>query len=686
MSTDSGSDATMQLIRSWISPEPTFRDERSVDRNQQQVAPDPDIALQALDEDGSIGSRPFRRPTRLIDVGTTEDDTVRLQLSSTIEREDWLERQTRESRGGGYVALSHSWGSRDLLCLTESTLGDFQAGVFVSSLPPTFRDAVSVVRRLGQRLLWIDSLCIIQDSKEDWRREATQMKDIYANADFVIAAVASWTSSESFFVPQVPLAANPCLLSVRGQLLGLTGNAPRSFGGIYVFPQMQYTKDAWDEICLSRLYSRAWCYQEERLAKRIVYFGDRQIQMRELTRSGELLRRRKQVEWISRNDTRVDFPDLLHPSLFQATATVLGQKIFSLPTFRLFEGRSFRQPSETSFDAGSHGQTRLWSSDAVEEDDSSSHSLLTESWWDGVRQFSDRYLTHEEDKLQAFSGIAHRFKSRGLAQDPKLQYLAGLWANGSEFFATGLLWYVSRHPPESRRGQYRAPSWSWASVDGRICNDSLPGSCSASDTGIQILRCRAGGPGMGSGSRTAFPLGQCSEGFIVIRGKLQRATWAALERSQKRYYVERPGEDDYVSNAADLQDFAPWSSDPVSGPEGYALLAEDGTRVGYLLPDAENCSPGEVFCLQIIVKSKNKADQEDFAVPWATRGLALVPTDLAPNEFCRIGYFELNKTLGGLSFPHRFSRDRKRARRWPPPNIDVAKFFEGSPECEIVVR
>lgn len=36
--------------------------------------------------------------------------------------------------------------------------------------------------RLGYLYLWIDSLCIIQDSPSDWNCEASRMADIYSNA------------------------------------------------------------------------------------------------------------------------------------------------------------------------------------------------------------------------------------------------------------------------------------------------------------------------------------------------------------------------------------------------------------------------------------------------------------------------------------------------------------------------
>jgi hypothetical protein len=83
-----------------------------------------------------------------------------------------------------------------------------------------------------------------------------------------------------------------------------------------------------------------------------------------------------------------------------------------------------------------------------------------------ISVYTNGNLSHEEDKLVAISGLATRFK--GLLQDA--EYLAGLWKWN---LVHQLLWETS---PESVNGRtfsqrpkkYRAPSWSWASVDGEI--------------------------------------------------------------------------------------------------------------------------------------------------------------------------------------------------------------------------
>ena len=61
-------------------------------------------------------------------------------------------------------------------------------------LPLTIQDSITIARRLGFRYIWIDALCIIQDSADDWEREAAKMHLIYQNSALTIAA---FTASDS---------------------------------------------------------------------------------------------------------------------------------------------------------------------------------------------------------------------------------------------------------------------------------------------------------------------------------------------------------------------------------------------------------------------------------------------------------------------------------------------------------
>jgi hypothetical protein len=81
-----------------------------------------------------------------------------------------------------YVTLSHCLGKVVPLTMTKSTLAERIAGISITEVPRTFRDAVRVTHLLGFKYLWIDSLCIVQDSNEDWEVESSQMQDVYEHA------------------------------------------------------------------------------------------------------------------------------------------------------------------------------------------------------------------------------------------------------------------------------------------------------------------------------------------------------------------------------------------------------------------------------------------------------------------------------------------------------------------------
>lgn len=95
-------------------------------------------------------------PARVIDLG--DGKTRALRLVET------------QQESGTYVALSHCWGpeSHQPLRTVAGNLESLKVKIPESQLNKTFLDAIEVCRHLGVRYLWIDSLCIIQDSLEDW--------------------------------------------------------------------------------------------------------------------------------------------------------------------------------------------------------------------------------------------------------------------------------------------------------------------------------------------------------------------------------------------------------------------------------------------------------------------------------------------------------------------------------------
>ncbi|KAI0812918.1 HET-domain-containing protein [Xylaria sp. FL0064] len=94
-------------------------------------------------------------------------------------------------RKGRYACLSHCWGQERPLMTTSQTLRNHMEELNWDCIPATFQDAIHVCRKLRIRYIWIDSLCIIQDSLEDWERESSKMADIYRNSYVTIAAASS---------------------------------------------------------------------------------------------------------------------------------------------------------------------------------------------------------------------------------------------------------------------------------------------------------------------------------------------------------------------------------------------------------------------------------------------------------------------------------------------------------------
>jgi Heterokaryon incompatibility protein (HET) len=78
-----------------------------------------------------------------------------------------------------YTTLSHCWGGQGFVKLLSSNINDLRRQILLSSLPATFRDAILITQSLGFQYIWINSLCIIQDSIEDWTIEAGKMGEVY---------------------------------------------------------------------------------------------------------------------------------------------------------------------------------------------------------------------------------------------------------------------------------------------------------------------------------------------------------------------------------------------------------------------------------------------------------------------------------------------------------------------------
>lgn len=117
-------------------------------------------------------------------------------------------------------------------------------------------DAVEVTRRIGVQYLWIDSLCIIQDDRNDWEDQSSRMADIYKNAYLTLAADASPDSSGGLSWPFQPIQKIQYNAS-QAAFLRDTAND--------------------DNLKYSPLAQRAWVFQEMVLSRRVVHFAKDQM-------------------------------------------------------------------------------------------------------------------------------------------------------------------------------------------------------------------------------------------------------------------------------------------------------------------------------------------------------------------------------------------------------------------------
>ncbi|MCJ1256425.1 hypothetical protein MMC24_004246 [Lignoscripta atroalba] len=340
-------------------------------------------------------------PTRVLDVGSP-DGAQPARLLVTQGRHDC------------YLALSHRWGPHDFVTTTKSVLESYKQSIDLTTLPKTYQDAAVVVRKLGFRFIWIDSLCIVQDDEDDWNREAKTMGLVYQNAHFTIAASHALSDHEGFlfpreiepFVVRLPCESeNPDL----GNMYFRTNNVPAFGQG------------------LAPLNQRGWVLQEYTLSRRIICFT------------------RDQVYWHCHQYLLGEDGNKEDTSTFINTSDRLSQSL-----------KLHRQPK---IDDATGSLTSVENSRQYES--SSLSAALYVFWASKIQSYSRCALTYPQDKLPAVLGLATEIQ-----QAFNLQYIDGHWFFEHPLFTYSLLWYAEESLV--RPAMTRCPSWSWAAMDGPI--------------------------------------------------------------------------------------------------------------------------------------------------------------------------------------------------------------------------
>ncbi|KAF9540927.1 HET-domain-containing protein, partial [Agrocybe pediades] len=162
-----------------------------------------------------------------------------------------------------YLTLSYRWGETRTFTLTLKNMKDLLVNIVEDELPKTLRDAVHITHRLGYEFIWIDSLCIIQDSKEHWQTESAIMGDIYRGSVCTIAALGAKDCGTGCFTERNPLCFQHFIFEY-GE--GKTA---------YITPELETTSlySTGYGSTVEPLHERAWVVQERMLSPRTLFFG-----------------------------------------------------------------------------------------------------------------------------------------------------------------------------------------------------------------------------------------------------------------------------------------------------------------------------------------------------------------------------------------------------------------------------
>lgn len=360
-------------------------------------------------------------PTRVLDVGPQDGSGV---LSLCLGK-DCLP-------GRGYLALSHRWpqNSSNTLLTTSSNLQHHLSAIATSSLPKAFQDAVIITRKLGFRYIWVDSLCIIQDSPDDWKHEANCMADVYSRAICTIAASASEDSTGGFLGERTFSGLHPYALEFSN-----VHKPDQSFSAIITPPSAENYDDSMSK---STLVNRAWTLQERALSTRILHFTPEQVLW----------------ECRSHSASEDDPQGLKILSNLKSLDNSSGNWLCVQPvTWNI----TWNVGRTNFMDRFTSDATKFWQTNA-------------QLWQDLVVEFSKRQITFSKDWFPAISGLANQFH-----RVMQGRYLAGIWEYD---VMNGLAWRKDYELEASRLESlgdsvrnYKelntssltmvAPSWSW---------------------------------------------------------------------------------------------------------------------------------------------------------------------------------------------------------------------------------
>ncbi|KAK0219053.1 HET-domain-containing protein [Armillaria fumosa] len=387
--------------------------------------------------------RPSALPTRTIDC--TDPDRPRLVITQGLTFRD------KRPEFDLYAALSYVWGETQQHCTRTDNVDSYTRGIDIHLLPQTIKDAIATTHTFGIQYLWIDSLCILQDSPEDKAQEIAQMRNIFRHSYLTIIAASANRVSEGFLQDR-PVSAG----YTRLPFLCPDGRV----GTMFLSP-------VWEPYDPSQeaVNKRAWCLEERLLSPRALIYASHTLQYH------------CQISTVNLGNA-INAPratERLPNIMFQEDVTMISAEI-----------------------------------------DKSTEKELRSAWEDIVQDYTQRALTKPADRLLACSGLADQF-----ARFWGDKYLAGLWQRRLH---TELLWMKDYQDILPRPATYRAPSWSWAAVDGHVVQYPSHPDSDLDPERVHVNRCEILHCEVTPANKLR-PFGRVTAGVLKIQTVLRKLLW-----------------------------------------------------------------------------------------------------------------------------------------------------------------